>query len=102
MSVLNPPKHKSRIIESPPAPTEKPGPALSSPDPALPSAASPARKIDGRTRRSTGRTLAFATRVSQAWKEKLDRVANETGKLYCEVLEDALDALERDLKARSS
>ena len=55
------------------------------------------RKIDGRSRRKTGRTEAFATRVSPDFKERLDRVAEKTGMPYCEILEIALRNYEMNL-----
>lgn len=96
------PRKSARFVEPPPAPTEQPGPALSLPDPALPLHESPPalHKVDGRSRRATGRTTAFATRVSDAWKQKLHRLADEMGLLYTEVLERALDALDRELQAK--
>ena len=98
ISGLKPPR-RSRLPEPPPKPAESTGHALSLPDPALPhEEASP--RIDGRTRRATGRTLAFATRVSPEWKARLDRLAKKTGKLYCVLLEEALDALECKIAAR--
>lgn len=93
MITLKAPRKSARFVESPPAPTKAKGAALSLPDPALP-LTEPPRKIDGRSRHKTGRTIAFATRVSAEWKLKLDRIANERGLLYCEVLELALDSLE--------
>ena len=92
MTTLKAPRKSARFVEAPPAPAETTGAALSLPDPALP-LTEPSRKIDGRSRNKTGRTIAFATRVSAEWKAKLDRIATERGLLYCEVLELALNSL---------
>lgn len=56
-------------------------------------------RVDGRNRRATGRTLRFGATVHPDWKAKLDRLADRlgTGTMYVQVLEQALDALEREL-----
>lgn len=51
--------------------------------------------IDGRTLRRTGRTVAFATRVSESFHQRLRRAAERDRLLIVEVLERALDAYER-------
>lgn len=93
---------KSRFAESPPAPADIRG-NLEQPElaPAATSRAKPADHIDGRRLRATGRTVQFATRVHPDWKAELDALARQTGKLYVELLEDALAALKRELKKSS-
>jgi hypothetical protein len=87
--------NKSRFAEGPPKPADTRG-NLAQPEVAP--AASPADRIDGRRLRATGRTVQFATRVHPDWKADLDTLARQTGKLYVELLEDALAALKRELK----
>ena len=50
---------------------------------------------DGRSRRRTGRTLQFATKVSWEFDDRLRRIADRDDKLLVEVLELALDAYEK-------
>lgn len=57
-------------------------------------------KVDGRTLQVTGRTLHFATKVHPDWKARLHQLAQRTGRMYCEVLEDALAALEWKLDVK--
>lgn len=54
------------------------------------------QRPDGRRLRSTKRTISWGTRVTEEFRITLDRVAKETGMMYCEVLERALFDL--DLK----
>jgi hypothetical protein len=56
------------------------------------------RRLDGRSMRKTGRTVQFATRVSEEWDEKLRHIAQRDGLLLVEVLERALDAYEEARK----
>jgi hypothetical protein len=56
------------------------------------------RRLDGRSMRKTGRTVQFATRVSEEWDEKLRHIAQRDGLLLVEVLEQALDAYEEARK----
>lgn len=49
---------------------------------------------DGRSARKTHRTIAFATRVSQEFDNRLRDIAERDGLLLVEVLERALDAYE--------
>ena len=90
---------KSRFAEAPPVPADTRG-NLDQPEfaPASATRAAPADRIDGRRLRATGRTVQFATRVHPDWKADLDDLARQTGKLYVELLEDALAALRRELK----
>lgn len=88
---------KSRFAEAPPAPADTRG-NLDQPELApAPAPSTPADRVDGRRLRATGRTVQFATRVHPDWKADLDALARETGKLYVELLEDALAALRREL-----
>lgn len=53
-------------------------------------------KEDGRSARATGRTQQFATRVTSEFHDKLRAVADRDGLKLVEVLEEAVDAYERD------
>ena len=55
-------------------------------------------RIDGRSLRRTGRTVQFATRVSEEWDDKLRRIAQRDGLKLVEVLERALEAYEEGRK----
>jgi hypothetical protein len=55
-------------------------------------------RIDGRSLRRTGRTVQFATRVSEEWDDKLRRIAQRDGLKLVEVLERALEAYEEARK----
>lgn len=60
--------------------------------------ASPPRETvrpDGRSRRRTGRTLQFATKVSWEFDDRLRHIADRDDKMLVEVLELALDAYEK-------
>lgn len=57
-------------------------------------------KIDGRTLRTTGRTVQFSTRVTPDWQRRLYRIAKQTGLLYVEILERALAEFDRKLTAK--
>ena len=57
-------------------------------------------RIDGRTRRRSGRSLQFATRVSWEWDEKLRQIAERDGLLLVEVLERSLEAYEARKSAK--
>lgn len=52
------------------------------------------RRRDGRSMRRTGRTLAFATRVTPEFDERLREIADRDDLMLVEVLERALDAYE--------
>lgn len=53
-------------------------------------------KEDGRSKRATGRTQQFATRVTKEWHDTVKAVAERDGVMLVEVLEQAVDAYERD------
>jgi len=53
-----------------------------------------ARRIDGRSLRRTGRTVQFATRVSEEFDNKFRRIAQRDGLRFGELLERALAAYE--------
>jgi hypothetical protein len=55
-------------------------------------------RIDGRSLRKTGRTVQFATRVSEDFDDRLRRIAQRDGIKLVEVLERALDAYEASRK----
>ncbi len=54
------------------------------------------QRIDGRTLRRTGRTIGFSTRVSPEFEFRIKRYAAQHNMMIVEVLERALDALERE------
>lgn len=53
-------------------------------------------KQDGRSQRATGRTQQFATRVTSEWHDRVRSIATRDGLKLVEVLERAIDALERE------
>lgn len=55
-----------------------------------------ARKIDGRTLRKTNRTVAFATRVTEDFDNRVREIAEKRGLKIVEVLEAALAAYDRE------
>ena len=64
------------------------------PSPAMATAAQP-KERDGRSARRTGRTVQFATRVSEEFDERFRAVCKRDSLLMVELLEKALDAYER-------
>lgn len=106
------PKPRKSRLPPPPGPDDTLGnleqpehaPSIPTPAPTPTSTATPSKaeppRVDGRTLQVTGRTLHFANKVTPQWKAQLHRLAQRTGLMYCEVLEHALDALERELDAR--
>ena len=64
--------------------------------PAAPNAQAPGRsRPDARSARKTGRTVQFATRVSPEFDARVRDIAARQGLLLVEVLEQALDAYEK-------
>ena len=62
---------------------------------AKPATAAPRkRRIDGRTLRRTGRTVPFATRVSEAFDDQFRMIAERDGLRFTELLELSLEAYE--------
>ncbi len=61
-----------------------------------------APRHDGRKARRTGRTLQFATRVSEEFNDRLRLLAERENLLLVEVLERALDAYESHSGDRSA
>ena len=57
------------------------------------------QRIDGRSLRRTGRTVGFSTKVTEDWDYRLKTYAGRHNLLIVQVLEKALDALEREEKA---
>lgn len=55
-------------------------------------------KIDARTLRKTGRTIQFATRVSEDFDIRLRQIAQKEGLLLVQVLENALKEYEKKLQ----
>jgi|SRR6516165_3940589 len=93
---------KSKGLGAPP-PLEEASPNLAAPEvapaSALPppaAAPSPPTRRDGRTLRKTNRTVAFATRVTQDFDDRVREIAEQTGLKIVEVLEAALAAYERE------
>jgi hypothetical protein len=95
---------KGRGLGAPP-PLEEASPNLAAPEiapasppPPLAPAPSPLPSIrrDGRTLRKTNRTVAFATRVTQDFDDRVREIAEQTGLKIVEVLEAALAAYERE------
>ena len=64
------------------------------PAPAVPSSRRPATVEDGRSARKTGRTIQFATRVTEGFDERFRATAKRDGLLLSQLLERALDAYE--------
>ncbi len=89
-------KFKKRLGE-PPA-IEDAGANLRAPEvapsPAAATAAQP-KERDGRSARRTGRTVQFATRVSEEFDERFRAVCKRDSLLMVELLEKALDAYEQ-------
>ena len=52
------------------------------------------RRIDGRSLRRTGRTLQFATRITEEFDELLHKIAQRDGLKLVEVLENSVAAYE--------
>lgn len=65
------------------------------PPAAVPAIEPPPPRRDGRTLRKTNRTVAFATRVSTEWDNRIRDIAERDGLMLVEVLERALDAYEK-------
>lgn len=57
------------------------------------------RRRDGRSMRRTGRTVNFATRVSQEFDERIREIAEQKGLMLVEVMERALAAYEKEIAA---
>ena len=52
------------------------------------------RRVDGRSLRKTGRTLQFATRITEEFDELLHKIAQRDGLKLVEVLENSVAAYE--------
>lgn len=87
---------KSRADLGQPPTLEEASSNLSAPEvaPAGP-AATPQKRIDGRSARKTNRTVQFATRVSPEWDSRIRAISIRDGKLLVEILEEALDFYEK-------
>lgn len=62
--------------------------------------ATASRRRDGRSMRRTGRTVNFATRVSQEFDGRIREIAEQKGLMLVEVMEQALAAYEKEIAAR--
>ena len=60
-----------------------------------------AKPFRRRGRRRTGRTVQFNMKVTQATSDRFVRLADAHGWVFGEMLERALDALERELAAKA-
>jgi hypothetical protein len=80
---------------APTLPPQKPSESI------MPTSAVPPsmKRRDGRSLRKTHRTVAFATRVTQEFDERVREIAEQTGLKIVEVLEAALAAYERENNA---
>jgi hypothetical protein len=93
---------KGRGLGAPPSLSEA-SPNLAAPEvaptpPPVREAKAAVRKIDGRTLRKTNRTVAFATRVTEDFDNRVREIAEASGLKIVEVLEAALDAYDRENK----
>ena len=89
--------------EPPPSPAPepvRPEPISAAPSQPSPAPEAPRARRDGRTLRRTNRTIAFATRVSAEWDERIRDIAERDGLKLVEVLERALDAYEHGRRKR--
>lgn len=81
-----------------PPPIEDTADVLKAPEvaPLAPAASTAMRRRgeDGRSARRTGRTLQFATRVSEEFDKRFRATAKRDGLLLAQLLEKALDAYE--------
>jgi hypothetical protein len=97
-----PPDEASTNLTAPevaPAAPPKPTPAAPSKSNSAPQLTEPERKIerrriDGRSLRRTGRTLQFATRITEEFDELLHKIAQRDGLKLVEVLENSVAAYE--------
>jgi hypothetical protein len=91
-----------RSLGAPPAPDEArtdlvPEPAAAGePTPRPVAGTGPTQRIDARSLRRSGRTVHFATKVTPAFDNRVRQIAAETGKMLTEILEEALQAWERE------
>lgn len=89
------PKARRSNLPAPPAPDEASlnleAPEHAPASPVVP----PKARIDGRTLRRSHRTIQFATRVSPEFDQRIRAIAERDNKLLVQVLEDALDAYEK-------
>jgi hypothetical protein len=89
-------KFKKRL--GPPPPIEDTGTNLKAPEiapsPTVVTVTQP-KERDGRSARRTGRTVQFATRVSEEFDERFRAVCRRDKLLMVELLEKALDAYEQ-------
>lgn len=80
-----------------PPPMDEASPNLDAPEHApAPPVTPPKARIDGRSLRRSHRTIQFATRVSPEFDQRIRAIAERDGKLLVQVLEDALDAYEKN------
>ncbi len=91
---------KGRGLGAPPSLSEA-SPNLAAPEtgpppPRVRAAEAPARGGDGWTVRKRSRTVAFATRVTEDFDNRVREIAEASGLKIVEVLEAALDAYDRE------
>jgi hypothetical protein len=90
-------KFKKRL--GAPPPIEDTGANLKAPEIAPSAAVATVKRPkerDGRSARRTGRTVQFATRVSEEFDERFRAACKRDSLLMVELLEKALDAYERE------
>jgi hypothetical protein len=82
----------------PPPPMEEASATLQEPETAplspISTVSARTQKIDARTLRKTGRTIQFATRVSEDFDRRFREVARRDGLLLAQLLEKTLEAYE--------
>jgi hypothetical protein len=89
-------KFKKKRLGAPPPP-EDASQNLQAPEvaPSAPAQSSMTyRREDGRSARRTGRTVQFATRVSEEFDTRFRQIAKRDGLLLAQLLEKTLDAYE--------
>ena len=99
---------QARAPATPPESKAPVPPAVTPPSPALqlkrdrpippPLDAEPRPRIDARTLRRTGRTVHFATKVTESYDYRMREIAAQTGKYLSEILEESLAAYEREIQ----
>ena len=93
-----------RGLGTPPARDEARTDLVPQPAPAAERARRPVadttQRIDARTLRRSGRTVHFATKVTPDFDYRVRQIAADTGKMLTEILEEALEAWEREHAGR--
>jgi hypothetical protein len=91
-----PPIEEARPDLSPQEMPNPPAAAVPAPMAEAPIGAAPhPARIDGRSLRRSGRTMHFATKVTPEYDTRIREIAEQTGKLMTEILEESLAAYEK-------